>query len=227
MSFQSLAVILGIISAFYFVNVFMLNGYFSIANRRPLFYIWLTQDAEFLLPYVSLQVVGMLFAALDSDGGELGHRVFYSIGGGFVMDEGLTPENEDEAPTQEGFPFPFRSGDDLLRVCPAGRIEQPDVQGPGTCRGLQLARRAVRDDPAVVDDGDPVGELVGLVPLVMLGRSRLASPTNAHTPLFGMLARDADALSSVRTCGQSSRPLAECSTTGSSDHADMVHSDVS
>jgi HD-GYP domain-containing protein (c-di-GMP phosphodiesterase class II) len=58
------AVILGIISAFYFVNVFMLNGYFSIANRRPLFYIWLTQDAEFLLPYVSLQVVGMLFAAL-------------------------------------------------------------------------------------------------------------------------------------------------------------------
>jgi HD-GYP domain-containing protein (c-di-GMP phosphodiesterase class II) len=35
-----------------------------VANRRPFFYIWLTQDLEFLLPYISLQVVGVLFAAL-------------------------------------------------------------------------------------------------------------------------------------------------------------------
>lgn len=61
---ESLAAILGIIAIFYLVNVFTLNGYLSIANRRPFLYIWLTQDAEFLLPYVSLQVVGMLFAAL-------------------------------------------------------------------------------------------------------------------------------------------------------------------
>jgi hypothetical protein len=61
---QSLFAVLAIIVAFYLVNVFMLNGYLMVANRRPFLYIWLTQDAEFLLPYVSLQVVGMLFAAL-------------------------------------------------------------------------------------------------------------------------------------------------------------------
>ncbi len=61
---ESLAAIVAILSIFYLVNVFTLNGYLSVANRRPFTYIWLTQDAEFLLPYVSLQVVGMLFAAL-------------------------------------------------------------------------------------------------------------------------------------------------------------------
>ena len=64
LSVQSLAMIVAILAIFYLVNVFTLNGYLSIANRRPFTYIWLTQDAEFLLPYVSLQVVGMLFAAL-------------------------------------------------------------------------------------------------------------------------------------------------------------------
>ncbi len=64
LTIQSLAVILSIIIVFYVVNVFTLNGYFAIDNRRPFFYIWLTQDADFLLPYVSLQVVGVLFAAL-------------------------------------------------------------------------------------------------------------------------------------------------------------------
>lgn len=64
LSFGSLFAVVGIIAAFYLINVFLLNGYFAIANRRPLLYIWMTQDAEFLLPYVSLQVVGMLFAAL-------------------------------------------------------------------------------------------------------------------------------------------------------------------
>lgn len=64
LSVESLVVIVAILAIFYLVNVFTLNGYLSVANRRPFTYIWLTQDAEFLLPYVSLQVVGMLFAAL-------------------------------------------------------------------------------------------------------------------------------------------------------------------
>ncbi|MEZ4520836.1 MAG: HD-GYP domain-containing protein [Thermomicrobiales bacterium] len=64
LTIESLVVILSILAIFYLVNVFTLNGYLAVANRRPFSYIWLTQDAEFLLPYVSLQVVGMLFAAL-------------------------------------------------------------------------------------------------------------------------------------------------------------------
>jgi hypothetical protein len=37
------------------------------------------------------------------------------------------------------------------------------MQGAGADRGLELPGGALGDDPAVVDDGDPVGQLVGLV----------------------------------------------------------------
>lgn len=63
-SIWSLAVIVLIIAVFYVVNVFCLNGYWAIVTQRPIFYIWITQDLGFLLPYVSLQVVGVLFAVV-------------------------------------------------------------------------------------------------------------------------------------------------------------------
>ena len=51
-----------VIIAFYLVNVLILNGYLAIVNNRPITYIWVTQDLEFMLPYVSLEVVGVLAA---------------------------------------------------------------------------------------------------------------------------------------------------------------------
>ena len=50
-----------------------------------------------------------------------------------------------------------------LRLGPLPRVAQSQVDGAGADRRLQLARRALRDHPAVVDDRDPAGELVGLV----------------------------------------------------------------
>ena len=64
LTLTSLGIIVTILASFYIINVFTLNGYLAVANRRPFAYIWLTQDADVLLPYISLQVVGMLFAAL-------------------------------------------------------------------------------------------------------------------------------------------------------------------
>lgn len=51
-----------VIGVFYLVNVLLMNAYLAIANRRSISYIWLSQDLGFLLPYVSLEVVGVLFA---------------------------------------------------------------------------------------------------------------------------------------------------------------------
>ena len=42
-------------------------------------------------------------------------------------------------------------------------VGEPDVQGRVADRGLQLVGGALRDLAAAVDDGDPVGQLVGLV----------------------------------------------------------------
>ncbi|CAN5223019.1 HD-GYP domain-containing protein [soil metagenome] len=59
---MSLVSIILVIATFYFVNVFIMNGYLAISNHRTMSYIWFSQDLGFLLPYVSLEVVGVLFA---------------------------------------------------------------------------------------------------------------------------------------------------------------------
>jgi L-serine dehydratase len=65
------------------------------------------------LPYHSN---GMRFAALDPQGDTLFERDYYSVGGGFVV-------NQDEAaadrivPDTTPLPHPFRSGDELLAIC--------------------------------------------------------------------------------------------------------------
>ena len=59
---------------------------------------------------------GMTFRAVDADGAELSRRSYYSIGGGFVLDETATGGpvvTEDETDVE----FPFRTGADLLGHC--------------------------------------------------------------------------------------------------------------
>jgi L-serine dehydratase len=56
---------------------------------------------------------GMVFSAFDSDGAELVRREYYSVGGGFVLDEDETGRPaivEDRTPVRH----PFRTGDELL-----------------------------------------------------------------------------------------------------------------
>ncbi|MGY1624993.1 L-serine ammonia-lyase [Geodermatophilus sp. SYSU D00965] len=56
---------------------------------------------------------GMLFSAVDADGVELCRREYYSVGGGFVLDEdeaGNPVVVEDSTPVR----YPFRTGEELL-----------------------------------------------------------------------------------------------------------------
>ncbi|HJW09168.1 MAG TPA: L-serine ammonia-lyase [Holophagaceae bacterium] len=60
---------------------------------------------------------GLRFTAWDGDGVELVSRVYYSVGGGFVVDEdaaeGRSPLRKDETPV----PYPFHLGAELLKTC--------------------------------------------------------------------------------------------------------------
>ena len=58
---------------------------------------------------------GMRFMAWDADAKLLRKEVYYSVGGGFVVDE---QEATAQAPAYEetSIPFPFNSGDDLLQL---------------------------------------------------------------------------------------------------------------
>lgn len=57
---------------------------------------------------------GMRFTALDPSGDEIASSVFYSVGGGFVVDEAASGVDRVK-PDETGVRFPFRTGEQLLR----------------------------------------------------------------------------------------------------------------
>ncbi|MEA2600214.1 MAG: L-serine dehydratase [Acidobacteriota bacterium] len=58
---------------------------------------------------------GMRFTAFGSAGEVLDERIYYSVGGGFVVGEGATGEDHLVA-DRTALPYPFLSGEDLLRM---------------------------------------------------------------------------------------------------------------
>lgn len=65
------------------------------------------------LPYHSN---AMRLKAFDKEGRELRKQIFYSVGGGFILDH---EQIFHSAPSEEAvtLPFPFKSGDELLALC--------------------------------------------------------------------------------------------------------------
>ncbi|MGH3425771.1 MAG: L-serine ammonia-lyase, partial [Nocardioidaceae bacterium] len=69
---------------------------------------------------------GMLFRALAADGAVLCERIYYSVGGGFVVDEEATGADRvvlDSTP----LPLPFTTADQLLAHCAAESMSVSDV----------------------------------------------------------------------------------------------------
>jgi L-serine dehydratase len=60
---------------------------------------------------------GMRFEAFDAAGQELANRVYYSVGGGFVVSDEVAADGSKQkviAPDAAVLPYPFHSGDELL-----------------------------------------------------------------------------------------------------------------
>jgi len=60
---------------------------------------------------------GMRCIAFDADGTELANRVYYSVGGGFVVSDEVAADGSKQkviAPDTTVLPYPFKSGDELL-----------------------------------------------------------------------------------------------------------------
>ena len=63
---------------------------------------------------------GMRFIASAANGVELSNRVYYSVGGGFVVSSEIAEDGVSQkriAPDTAILPFPFHSGDELLEQC--------------------------------------------------------------------------------------------------------------
>ena len=58
----------------------------------------------------------MAISAFDADGGLLARRLYYSIGGGFVLDEDEISSNTRTTAAEAEMPYDFRSGEELLAL---------------------------------------------------------------------------------------------------------------
>nr|ABP43303.1 L-serine ammonia-lyase [Mycolicibacterium gilvum PYR-GCK] len=67
---------------------------------------------------------GMVFTAFDPIGAPVLRRVYYSVGGGFVVDE---DEAAEDAPDQVALPFPFHTGAELVRLAEENRCRIADL----------------------------------------------------------------------------------------------------
>ena len=69
---------------------------------------------------------GLRFTAFDAAGGELQARIYYSVGGGFVVDKSAS-EHPRICPDDRPLPYPFRTAAGLLEHCRAHHLSISEV----------------------------------------------------------------------------------------------------
>jgi len=78
------------------------------------------EDLSFFRQPLPFHANGMRLQAWDAAGGLLAERVYYSVGGGFVISEAVAADGSRQksiAHDTTALPIPFRSGDELLQRC--------------------------------------------------------------------------------------------------------------
>ncbi len=85
----------------------------TLGGQRPIEFVEDTDLVMHRRKQLPLHPNGMSFAALDADGTELDSAVYYSVGGGFIVDE--TASGTDRIkPDSTPLAHPFTTGDELL-----------------------------------------------------------------------------------------------------------------
>ena len=83
------------------------------------------EDLMFLRAPLPFHANGMRFVALDAQGTELANRVYYSVGGGFIISDEVAADGTRQkviAPNATVLPLPFTSGDALLEMAQQHRL---------------------------------------------------------------------------------------------------------
>jgi L-serine dehydratase len=86
---------------------------------------------------------GMIFTAYDGEGEVIEQRTYYSVGGGFVVDENATGSDRVVADTTE-LTYSFSTGRELLAVCARHGLRVSDI--------MLVNERAWRTDDAIRGD---------------------------------------------------------------------------
>ncbi|MDM4765186.1 L-serine ammonia-lyase [Pelomonas sp. SE-A7] len=73
---------------------------------------------------------GMRCLAFDAEGNEIANRVYYSVGGGFIVSDEVAADGSKQkviAPDATVLPYPFKTGDELLALTKAHGISIAEV----------------------------------------------------------------------------------------------------
>lgn len=70
---------------------------------------------------------GMRFHAYDDQGKEIKVEVFYSVGGGFIVDHAAASADAHLGENVHKLPFPFKTADVLLKICKENQMKIEDV----------------------------------------------------------------------------------------------------
>lgn len=92
---------------------------------------WITFDPKkqilfFRKESLPLHPNGLIFNAYDKDHKQIHRRVYYSVGGGFVVNE-ETAEKDRLKKDQSDLPYPFTSGKELLGLCDAHSLTIAEI----------------------------------------------------------------------------------------------------
>ncbi len=85
------------------------------------------EDLRFLRESLPYHPNGMRFTALDAHGAPLRSHVYYSVGGGFVVDEQATSGGTAIKEDGRRLPYPFKTAATLLEICAQNNLSISDV----------------------------------------------------------------------------------------------------
>jgi len=106
---------------------------------------------------------GLRFTAFDVAEAVIDRRTFFSIGGGFIVEDGV--DSQTLVQGQEKIPFPFHSAQELLEM--AHRHE------------LSISQLMLENECALIDSGDPVHAGCAPVEVVRQGIDRIWATMSA------------------------------------------------
>ncbi len=87
-----------------------------------------SEQLQFLRQSLPFHANAMRLTALRATGESVRVRVYYSVGGGFVLDETAAAAGATEAlPSGPRPPYPFRTGSDILELCSAHGLRISDL----------------------------------------------------------------------------------------------------
>lgn len=70
---------------------------------------------------------GMRFTVYNANGKEIKNDVYYSVGGGFIIDHAAASKDTHLGEEAHKLPFPFKTGDELLDICRKNKMRIEDV----------------------------------------------------------------------------------------------------